>query len=104
MTAIGRRPPARPRDAASLVLLRGQGEGAEVLMGRRARQHRFLPDVYVFPGGRLDPADRRLVPLRALAPAVAARLARHGRPARAIALAAAAARETFEETGLILGE
>ena len=96
--------PVRPRDAASLVLVRRGPQGAEVLMGRRAGQHRFLPDFYVFPGGRVDPADHQTAPLSHLRPAVAERLARGCSPGRARALAVAAVRETWEETGLALGE
>jgi 8-oxo-dGTP pyrophosphatase MutT (NUDIX family) len=89
----------RPRDAASLVLLRPGQPGPQVLMGRRARHHRFLPDFYVFPGGRVDAADSRSPVLAGLRPKVEARLG-----PRARALAVAAARETYEETGVALGE
>lgn len=96
--------PVRPRDAASLVLVRGSGRQTEVLMGRRTRGHRFMPDVYVFPGGRVDPGDHA-VPLRSrLRDEVQARLATNGGAARARALAVAALRETWEETGIALGE
>ncbi len=88
----------RPRDAATLVLLREGTAGLEVLMGRRVAAHRFMPNMYVFPGGRIDPADAKAPVLRDLAPDVAARL---GRQARAIGVAAI--RETHEETGLVLG-
>jgi 8-oxo-dGTP pyrophosphatase MutT (NUDIX family) len=89
----------RPRDAASVVLLRREGPGHQVLMGRRARHHRFLPDFYVFPGGGVDPADSRSPVLTGLRAEVEARLG-----ARARSLAVAAVRETYEETGVVLGE
>jgi len=95
--------PVRPKDAASLVLVRNRGGHAEVLMGRRARRHRFLPDVYVFPGGRVDAGDHRVAPLTPLRPEVAHVLERNAAPGRARALAVAAVRETWEETGLTLG-
>ena len=47
----------RPRDAASLLIYRRHGAQLEVLMGKRRPGARFLPDVYVFPGGALDAAD-----------------------------------------------
>ena len=47
----------RPRDAASLLIYRHRGTQLEVLMGKRRPGARFLPDVYVFPGGALDKAD-----------------------------------------------
>lgn len=93
-------PIARPRHAASLILLRGQGPEAQVLMGRRPRKSRFAPDVFVFPGGGVEPID--LERPRALSP-LCARLA-HAPGRLAGALAAAAVRETQEETGLILAE
>src|SRR5260370_32255552 len=49
----------RPRDAASLILLRGEGRELELLAGRRPGHVRFMPGVYVFPGGAIDPEDRR---------------------------------------------
>ena len=72
-------------------------------MGRRAARHRFVPHHYVFPGGRLDAADFRSPVETELRPEVAKRLCAHCTPRLARALAVAAARETFEETGLALG-
>ena len=102
--AVPRRPegskPVRPRHAASLVLVRRDGGATAVLMGRRHGRHRFMPDVFVFPGGRLDAADRTAAAVGELA-----NIARAGggSPAMLRALALAAVRETFEETGLALG-
>ena len=96
---------AKPRDAATLVLARGRGRDVEVLLGRREPRDRFMPDVYVFPGGRVEPSDAAQPAVSELRPCVAARLARSAaNPARARALAVAAVRETFEETGLLLGD
>jgi 8-oxo-dGTP pyrophosphatase MutT (NUDIX family) len=95
--------PVRPRDAASLALIRQRDGHAEVLMGRRARRHRFLPDVYVFPGGGVDRGDHRVAPRTPLRPEVAHLLAQSASQARARALGVAAVRETWEETGLALG-
>ncbi len=94
----------RPRDAASLVVTRGEGAQTRVLLGRRPSDDRFMPNVYVFPGGRVDAEDESASIVRELRPAVARRLERRARPARARALAVAALRETFEETGLVFGE
>jgi 8-oxo-dGTP pyrophosphatase MutT (NUDIX family) len=93
-----------PRDAASLVILRRDGTPPRVLLGRRASRHRFMPDLYVFPGGRLDPADRGASVAAPLRPEVATRLARPGSAEKARSLAVAALRETFEETGLVFGQ
>lgn len=97
-------PAVRPRDAATLIIYRVNGTGAvEVLMGERHRKHRFLPQRYVFPGGQVDPQDSRVRSATSLRSDVAALLTRTATPARARALAAAAVRETFEETGLVIG-
>ncbi|MGE0046646.1 MAG: NUDIX domain-containing protein, partial [Hyphomonadaceae bacterium] len=45
----------RPRDAATLILIRD----GKVLMGQRSKGHVFMPDKWVFPGGRVDPNDVR---------------------------------------------
>jgi len=94
---------ARPRDAATLVLVRKTQAGPEVLMGRRNAALKFMPGKYVFPGGRVDPSDVRLSHTSDLRPEVLARLAVHGGEGRARALARAAVREMFEEAGLVIG-
>src|SRR3979411_2804977 len=50
-------PYLRPRDAATLILVRERGKIPEVLMGCRDAKHAFMPNRYVFPGGRVDKAD-----------------------------------------------
>ena len=95
---------ARPRDAATLVLVRTQRKKLCVLMGLRHSRHKFMPDQYVFPGGRVDRSDGYVTAASELRPHVAERLGRSSSPHRARALAMAAVRETYEETGLILGD
>jgi len=94
--------PVRPRDAATLILVRRDGPRPRVLMGRRNGGHDFMPDKWVFPGGRIDRGDFRAPCASDLRPEVAARLAKTASPIRARALALTAIRETFEETGLLL--
>ena len=96
----------RPADAASVLILDGNGADARVLMGRRSAAHAFMPEVYVFPGGRVDAADRRCRTRGALREADEARLLAHTHrpsPARARAMAVAALREAREETGMAIG-
>jgi len=93
--------PVKPRHAASLVLYEKRGSEYYVLMGKRAKGHRFLPDVYVFPGGRVDDDDFKAPYSMDLEPHVLTQLSKPGDMARA--LATAAIRETYEETGLIVG-
>jgi 8-oxo-dGTP pyrophosphatase MutT (NUDIX family) len=71
-------------------------------MGRRSRRAAFVPDFFVFPGGRLDPDDYVVRPATPLDRAAVKRMGVRGNSALAEALAAAAVRETFEETGLLL--
>lgn len=95
--------PVAPVDAASLILVREGAAGPEVLMGRRHRRARFVPDAFVFPGGKIDAADHLARPARELDPRHPPRMAVRGNVPLARALAMAAVRETFEETGLLLG-
>ena len=54
-------PPATPRPAATVILLRRGGRhaerGVEVCLGQRDLVARFMPGVWVFPGGAVDPED-----------------------------------------------
>jgi 8-oxo-dGTP pyrophosphatase MutT (NUDIX family) len=89
-----RRQVVRPRDAASLILLRGEGMTLEVLAGRRPLDVKFMPGVYVFPGGAIDPPDRVAWSIEAGTETLGPRLAHAAR---------AAMRETWEEAGVLLG-
>jgi 8-oxo-dGTP pyrophosphatase MutT (NUDIX family) len=84
----------RPRDAASLILLRESGNGLEVLAGRRPRHVKFMPGVHVFPGGAIDPPDRFPWHIETGTEFLGPRLARSAR---------AALRETWEEVGVLVG-
>ncbi len=95
-------PRQRPRDAATLILVRG-GKTSEVLMGRRAPGHVFMASKWVFPGGRIERADFTAAAATEPDRATRARLEAEMAPHRARALCLTAVRETFEETGLILG-
>jgi 8-oxo-dGTP pyrophosphatase MutT (NUDIX family) len=97
----------RPKDSATLILVRRDGTTPRILMGQRSGGHAFMPNKYVFPGGRLDAADCRVRPVRDLDPATLAKLLARMRgrptPGRARGLAYAAVRETWEEAGLLYG-
>jgi 8-oxo-dGTP pyrophosphatase MutT (NUDIX family) len=99
-------PNMRPKDAATLILLDNTASTPKVLLGRRHARHAFLPGKFVFPGGRIDRADFAAPMAYPPDPQMEERLMRGMQPpsaARARALAAAAIREAFEETGLLLG-
>ncbi|HLM86325.1 MAG TPA: NUDIX hydrolase [Solirubrobacteraceae bacterium] len=50
-------PPTQPRQAASVILLRGGAEELEVLLVRRTPKARFMGGVWVFPGGAVDTGE-----------------------------------------------
>lgn len=93
---------SRPKDAATLILIRRDGGEARVLMGRRHGSHAFMPGKWVFPGGRVERGDARAPAATELRPEVRARLELRTRAADVRALGIAAIRETAEEAGLHL--
>jgi len=93
----------KPRPAATLLLLREAGSAPEVFMLQRTASAAFLPGAYVFPGGALDPDDaseRAYGRMRGLDDAQAS--ARMGLASGGLAYWVAAARECFEESGILL--
>jgi 8-oxo-dGTP pyrophosphatase MutT (NUDIX family) len=99
-------PDSQPRDAASLILVDRSAGEPKVLLGKRHGDHAFMPGHFVFPGGRIEESDRNVPAAAELHPAVATRLTKEvpkvdDQTARAFALAAI--RETFEETGIVIG-
>jgi 8-oxo-dGTP pyrophosphatase MutT (NUDIX family) len=97
-------PALRPKDAATLIIVRRDQDAIRVLMGQRHAKMAFQPNKFVFPGGRIDPCDMRITAGGALRPDVAAKVEKGISKARARGLALAAVRETFEETGVLVGE
>ncbi len=97
------------RDAATVILVRptGSSEPFEVLMVKRSARSSFMPDVYVYPGGALDPQDCELDTVQPWVKGLdgqqaADRLCEPGlSSARALGLYIAAMREVFEESGVL---
>jgi 8-oxo-dGTP pyrophosphatase MutT (NUDIX family) len=85
------------RDAACVIVIDYSPPEPALLMGRRHADQVFLPDKWVFPGGRVDAADRKLADAFD-GPYVPHNLAPELRP-----FALAAVRELSEETGLVIG-
>jgi 8-oxo-dGTP pyrophosphatase MutT (NUDIX family) len=92
------------RNAATIIALRDRmSENPKVLMGQRGAKAAFMPNKFVFPGGAVDLADAT-VPLAQPLPEVCrVRLEDQASSGLDHALAVAAIRELWEETGLILG-
>lgn len=99
-------PNLKPRDSATLILIDRSETVPKVLLGRRHERHRFMPGKFVFPGGRIEPTDRDMAILAPLNDRHVTRLmtkVRHASATKAASFALAAVRETYEETGLMLG-
>jgi len=95
--------------AATVLLLREQPTGLEVLMMRRGSTLSFMAGMWVFPGGRVEPEDGSAAALARLLPTALERCAglhsMQGEPIaadRAAGLYVAACREAFEEAGVLL--
>jgi len=115
----GQQPPAQPRDAATVMLLRpaaehsaaeqqaaehraGPDSGLEVYMLRRKSSMAFAPGAFVFPGGSVDARDAdEQVAWAGPDPAEWGQIF-DAPPELARALVCAAVRETFEESGVLL--
>lgn len=91
------------RDASTVILLRDRATTPRVLMGQRGAGAAFMPSKFVFPGGAVDPQDSAIPLAQPLPGLCANRLSQDTTTTSANALAAAAIRELWEETGLRLG-
>ena len=57
--AAMRQASVRPKRSASLILIDRSGSEPRLLLGRRGADQRFMPNKYVFPGGKTDRSDHR---------------------------------------------
>lgn len=93
--------PAPARDAATIAVVRSGPRGLEVFLMRRQASMAFAAGMYVFPGGGVHETDA--APLPWIGPDAAQFAARFGCSIEtAHSLVVAAARETFEETGVLI--
>ncbi len=92
------------RDAATVIVLRDRLDRPSVLMGQRGAKAAFMPNKFVFPGGAVDRADAHVPLATPLPEPCRTRLRDHAPAGLAHALAVAAIRELWEETGLVLGQ
>ncbi|WP_299553334.1 NUDIX hydrolase [uncultured Tateyamaria sp.] len=92
------------RNASTVIVLRDRMTTPRILMGQRGANAAFMPNKFVFPGGAVDAGDHAIPLASTLLSPNDTRLAEDGEPHLGPALAAAAIRELFEETGQILGQ
>ncbi|MGY4771001.1 NUDIX hydrolase [Kribbella sp. CWNU-51] len=96
------RTPVESRPASTVILLRDTAAGPEVYLLRRQRSMAFAAGMTVFPGGRVDATDATIADSWS-GPSPAWFADRLGCSAdTAAAYVAAAVRETFEESGVLL--
>lgn len=94
-------PPLTPRPAATVMLIRDGRSGVDVFLMRRHAGMEFAAGVMVFPGGGVDDRDRA-APIEWVGPEPRWWAQRFGIDTElAEALVCAAARETFEESGVL---
>ena len=95
------------RDAATVIVVRDPDTNPRILMGQRGSKAAFMPNKFVFPGGAVDAGDYDIGLADPLSGQCRDRLLDDMRPetpkTAADAMAVAAIRELWEETGLILG-
>jgi 8-oxo-dGTP pyrophosphatase MutT (NUDIX family) len=94
-------PVVKPRDAATVTLIRDTPNGIEVFVLRRDAGMAFMPQATVFPGGTIDPRDGAPLPWAGPSPAAWADLMDTDET-MARRILAAAIRELYEETGVLL--
>lgn len=98
----------KPKDAAALVLIDDSGPAPRVLLGKRRADLKFMPGQFVFPGGRRETGDARIPVAFDLSAddmrLIVAGFGPKGTTSRAKALAVAALREFYEETGFVIGK
>ena len=93
-----------PAPAATVILLRDAPAGPEALMVRRHEGTVFMAGAYVFPGGRVDPGDREADETWCSGLEIARSRFDDLAADEAVAYHVAAARELFEEAGVLLAQ
>ena len=93
-----------PKDAATIIIIKNRNKKTYVLMGKRPERSRFMPGVYVFPGGKLEKEDFLVNKFFNLESHISMKKTKTRSNKHTVALLLAAIRETSEETGLYLVE
>ncbi|MAI02789.1 MAG: hypothetical protein CMP40_03045 [Rickettsiales bacterium] len=93
---------SKPKDASTVIIIKKIKKKYLVLMGKRPLSSRFMPGVYVFPGGRVEKEDIQANKVFKLKSKLSKKALKAQSYNHTIALLLAAIRETSEETGLYL--
>lgn len=94
--------PVKPKHAASLVITRQKKKNLYVLMGQRPKNSKFAPNVWVFPGGKVEKSDTLNKDIKLNKKILTDLKKLKVNNLLSSALISAALRETYEETGLKL--
>ena len=93
---------SKPKDASSVIIINKKKNDLYVLMGKRPAKSRFMPSIYVFPGGAVDKTDYKVNKIFKLSTDLKKTLLKSRSQAHTIAIMLAGIRETAEECGLFL--
>ena len=96
--------PSKPRDAASIIIYKKKKNKYYVLMGRRSIKSKFMPSIYVFPGGSVDKIDYKVNELFNLSVKINNKKIKTRSDIHTKAIMFAGIRETAEECNLYLAK
>ena len=94
--------PSFPRDASSIIIIKRKKNQLYVLMGKRSAKSRFMPSIYVFPGGAVERDDYKVNNIFNLSTNIKKSLLKSRSNKHTVAIMLSAIRETAEECGLFL--
>ena len=96
--------PSKPRDAASVIIYKEMYNKYYVLMGKRPIKSKFMPSIYVFPGGAVDHIDYQANKLFKLSASINKNKIKTRSDNHTKAIMFAGIRETAEECNLYLAK
>ena len=103
MSSARNLPPDAPRPAATVIFARESAGAPQILLMKRGAGASFMPGAYVFAGGAVDPSDASEAAYALSADFPDERASRRlNVPSHGLSYYVAAAREAFEECGLLM--
>ena len=96
--------PSKPTDAASIIIYKEIYNKYYVLMGKRSIKSKFMPSIYVFPGGAVDHIDYQANKLFKLSASINKNKIKTRSDNHTKAIMFAGIRETAEECNLYLAK